>query len=114
MQPLIVRDLLITRDSTGLFAVDIENGRQRWRAAFESVTQGSEQRVWDDVSWGAISTNGDFVFAVDDWRRQNTEFWRRQEARGTKGNCISAYDVQTGKIMWQVGTTSNKPSKVLA
>jgi outer membrane protein assembly factor BamB len=113
MQPLIVRDLLITRDSKGLFAVDIENGRQRWRAALESVTQGSEQRVWDDVSWGAISTNGDLVFAVDDWRRQDTKFWRRQDAKRTQANCLSAYDVQTGKLIWQVGTTSTKTTEAL-
>ena len=113
MQPLIVRDLLITRDSKGLFAIDIENGRQRWRAALESVTRGCEQRVWDDISWGAISTNGDLVFAVDDWRRRDTKFWRRQDASRTKGNCLSAYDVQTGKLVWQVGTTSTKTTQAL-
>jgi outer membrane protein assembly factor BamB len=105
MQPVIVRDLLIARDSNGLGAIGTETGQQRWRAALESATRGLEQRVWEDVSWGAISTTGDLVFAVDDWRRQ--------EARSPQANCLSAYDVQNGKLIWQVGTTSTKTTEAL-
>ena len=116
-RPLFVGDTMVVRAATGLLAIDVESGMEKWRAEAAGNRWGYRRRVWEDVSWGAISTNGKLVFAVEDWEFETGLSYEGTSERLAAGsmnstnrgaNFLSAYDVRSGKLVWQVGTTLGK------
>ncbi|NLE40053.1 MAG: PQQ-binding-like beta-propeller repeat protein [Pirellulaceae bacterium] len=72
-------------------------------------------RLWRDASWGSLTTDGTRIFALEDLafdlsahyqhlvtRMDGRREWNFGVHPGP--NLLSAYDVRTGKIVWQVGT----------
>lgn len=134
IQPLVVGDLLVQRTPTGLIAVDRHTGTPRWSVpaehalmhllkspdeakrtqAADAVRAELQQRLWQDMAWGAISGNGRLVFAVEDLGFDLGDDYQRIITRldGTRqldasvyssANLLSAYEARTGKLVWQVG-----------
>ncbi|MEM9187417.1 MAG: PQQ-binding-like beta-propeller repeat protein [Planctomycetota bacterium] len=132
LQAIAAKDLVITRNAGGVVAIDWQTGRRRWQATsgsaanessaadpFGEVTDrvlGSQQtlKTWFDPIGGALSTDGQRVFAVERadsparMNRLNFSFpglrGRLAAEQGLGGNRLVAYDLATeGKIAWAVG-----------
>ncbi|MEZ6070957.1 MAG: PQQ-binding-like beta-propeller repeat protein [Pirellulales bacterium] len=129
--PLVVGNVVLTRTLTNLTAVDFETGKRLWESASSTdasqideltpgadapmaatLRQGLEQRVWNDITYGTLASDGNLVFAVEDIslgaasRRAlggglNRNLWRFWDANPS--NRLAAYDVHTGKLTWEVG-----------
>ncbi|HTI49817.1 MAG TPA: PQQ-binding-like beta-propeller repeat protein, partial [Planctomycetaceae bacterium] len=124
LQPLVVDDLVIVRSIGDLRAYELATGKLAWAAGEkdqfllellrtgggpQAQTPGTSllsfliaQRVWDDATFGTISSDGELVFAIEDLGlagpnpaptpRFNRDF-----------NRLVAFDVRTGKAMWEAG-----------
>jgi outer membrane protein assembly factor BamB len=75
-------------------------------------------RMWGDAAYGTLGSDGKYVFAVEDLKLENGMRSRRQfvvnpmrpaNAAGLKpSNRLAAYEILTGKLMWQVGGAANQ------
>ena len=129
--PLAVDDVLLMRTVTKLQAVDFKTGKRIWEVPTEdpfdesldsagNVASGRKilesslrLRVWGDAAFGTLSSDGKYVFAVEDLKLEDGMGIRRQfvvnPMRGTntrglkRSNRLAAYEIRTGKLMWQVG-----------
>lgn len=141
LESLVVGELLIQRTPTELKAIDRNTGQMRWRFPAdnalehvlhfanterrdrfaEAIKNGLQRRLWEDVAWGALSSNGRLVFAVEDlgfdlgvdYQRIATRMdGTRQLDSGAyqRANAISAYDIETGKLVWQIGEVFGESS----
>ncbi|MBC8874143.1 MAG: PQQ-binding-like beta-propeller repeat protein [Planctomycetes bacterium] len=141
LESLVIGDLLIQRTPTELKAIDRDTGQLRWRFPAENalehvlhfastgqrdrfseaIKSGLERRLWEDMSWGALSSNGRLVFAVEDLSFDLGVDYQRIATRldGTRQldagayqreNAISAYDIDTGKLVWQIGEVFGESS----
>ncbi len=134
LQPLAVGRLLIERTMAGLQAVDRETGDLQWFAPADNglgfllkhgdagqyaynaaaIERGLRQRLWYDAGWGAVTSNGRLMFALDDSDfdlRPYQPFvtqWDGSVILDNSGqsreNALAAYDVATGKLVWQIGS----------
>lgn len=134
-QPLVVRDVVLARNANTLVAADFFSGKRLWEVpveeTFESfleqsgraaqvsaplVLAGLEQRVWDDATFGALASDGERVFLIDDLgvapglagmelnaNRIAINLRQRQTRPRDDFNRLAAYDVATGKLQWEVG-----------
>ena len=88
LHPLAVKDYVFTRSVTGLAAIDFHTGKRIRIPSLEKDThlenmlsqsgsaaqvrgpspfsQWLEQRVWDDATYGTLSSDGDRVYCVED------------------------------------------------
>ncbi len=137
LSPLVVGKLIVFRGATHLHAVDFTTGKLVWEAGLEdsfrrflraqgdseaalsspTVARGLQRRFFDDQVFGALSSDGRFVFGVEDVpfgfgpehqmltigpdgrRRIDSESARR-------GNLLTAHDLTTGKLCWEIGGAS--------
>jgi len=83
-------------------------------AAAEQFADGLRRRLWKDATFGRLSSDGRRVFGVEGLSFQFCpEFQRlvvmpdgtrRLDPEGLKQhNLLAAYDVATGKLLWEVG-----------
>ncbi len=163
-RPVIADGALIVRRPAGVVAFDIKSGRVRWRveaaaplkdlSGSASPVQLTESRLdelvaarlFGDMTWGAVSTDGQTVFVVEDWAfdtgidmqaaiirlrksgrteeliRVNYSETRTDPAtelalqdeialeKAKRSNTLSAYDLRSGKLLWQIGGFSSVAS----
>jgi outer membrane protein assembly factor BamB len=134
VHPLLIGDTVVLRTATQLSAVDPANGKLLWSAPLEdplryyllekyrdpsriqskSFIKALQRRFWEDMSFGAISSNGSMVFGVEDLQLDTDSIapkltvgadgLRHLDTEGEKPyNLLTAYDVRTGKLKWEIG-----------
>ena len=130
--PLVVDDLVVLRTLSRVQAFDLRTGQLRWKSAIEDdayrrllaqegkVMPGMTnqqlpladliaQRAWDDATYGRLSSDGKYVFVLEDvgflgpFRNYRNAPPNRFTPRGF--NRLVAYEVRTGRIAWEVGDT---------
>jgi len=150
LHPLAVKDYVFMRSVAGLEAVDFRTGKRIWYAPVDkaveelldsagatgsvgaaaaapqganSLAEWLEQRVWDDAVYGALSSDGEAVYCVEDldiqpptapmgmgggfrqrqrWIINNGGFQQTLTTRSF--NRLAAYEIATeGKLKWSVG-----------
>jgi outer membrane protein assembly factor BamB len=138
LQPLVVGDTILVRTATHLSALSASDGQLRWqttimddlyRLADESldswdevdqamIRRGLELRLWNNPTFGTISSDGHSVFGVEGLGfsevplRQHlvvaADGSRRLESGMLKTyNQLTAHDIQTGKTRWEIGGPVN-------
>ena len=61
-------------------------------------------RTWDDTTFGTLSSDGTFVFVVEDLQQMNPALMEQNPTgKGEGYNRLVAYDVKTGRAMWEAG-----------
>lgn len=135
-QPLAVGDVVLMRTISTLLAVDFQTGKRLWNVPVDEnwgevtdlrgaiAQQGNasqivsllDQRLWDDATYGSLSSDGRFVFSVEDLnlnlptanqqprmvvlpngRRLPAPAWPRNFNR------LAAHDIKSGKLKWELG-----------
>jgi outer membrane protein assembly factor BamB len=145
LQPLVVGDRVVLRTATTLRAVSWTDGRLLWEtplddplerflrvsgagplddATTQIVAHGLSDRLWDDPTFGTVTSDGRYIFGVErlpfelggpsqtltvlpDGRRQI-------ESGTTSWNLLTAYDCGTGKLKWELGGPPKTPGNPLA
>ncbi len=138
---LVIGELLMQRTPTELKAIDRDTGQLHWRFPTENglehaldvagaeqrdrfaevIKNGLKRRLWEDMAWGTLSSNGRLVFAIEDLSFDLGVDYQRIATRmdGTRqldagayqrANAISAYDIDTGKLVWQIGEVFGESS----
>ena len=143
--PVIVGETVIFRTLRDIRAVDTTNGRLLWRTArprsplfdhivanmkilFDEEFQNGQsshldaqnylsQYLWRNVTSGAISTDGRYVYAVENTgiAGQSIAGMIRNGAPTALGqkpyNTLVAYDIQAeGRIAWMIGGAESRPN----
>ncbi len=128
--PLKVGDQLLMRTTERLVGVDYRTGKRVWQYPWQSTYEGFDddeasfdmlpgeesgvdllsQRVWNDLPFGQMSSDGERVFVLDDLGKVEPMTFNpiigmqgsRPADRGR--NTLVALDLKTeGKLLWQVG-----------
>jgi outer membrane protein assembly factor BamB len=136
LQPLVVGDLVLMRTPRQLLAVNLITGRRLWESAegaadralfglLESerprqlheqlplLWSGIWRRMSSDATYGAISSDGERVFAVEN---SLLETAKRDDPFGDDSpsnsndhfNRLTAYNLHNGKIVWNLGGPPGK------
>ena len=137
LHPLPVGNVLLARTLQKLLAVDFASGKLLWEAPSSLSKQspkpslqekyligcGVGQRTWDDLTYGALSSDGRRVFSVDDVQvdyggirvpvyqivaSDMNHFGVFASLRGAPGpeyfcNRLIARNVGSGKVEWELG-----------
>lgn len=143
-QPLAVDGRVLVRTASALLAIDAKTGNLAWQAAFDDgvatlmardqgsltadspqLLTGLDERSWGDATYGTMSSDGQHVFGVEDvgfsfgllnqrivvgpdGSRRLDPGWPRDHNR------LTAYDVATGKLVWELGGPQGQWSLPLA
>ena len=133
--PVRVGDQLLMRTTERLVGVDYRTGKRVWIYPWESVFEYFDddeppldgpkgesgynetltQRVWNDIPYGQITTDGQRVFVLDDLRDVELATLPMM-MRGTRpadrgSNTLVALDLTTeGKLLWRLGAGSDEAS----
>ena len=134
--PLKVGDQLIMRTTELLLGVDYETGKRLWAKPWESGLEpqdddeaGSEevidagqrmdslrQRIWNDVPYGHISSDGTRVFMLSDLSNKRIAILNTMRFRGLRPadastNTLYALDLESeGKLLWKLGRGGEEES----
>lgn len=136
LNPLAVDDVVLMRDAWYLWAVDFNSGKRLWttrpldddpwqslggRVNVEAQLRQPQstwgivqvaQRVWDDATYGTLSSDGRLVFSIEDLTSDPNMYnasrgivfgFRRQDNTRGPSNRLVAHNVRTGKIQWELG-----------
>lgn len=134
LQPLVVGERVVMRTALAVQCVDFRTGKRLWEsAAAESAgrmlagrgswtavrapTQfewGLEQRMWDDATFGTLSSDGRRVFGIEDLSlgpglsAMPTAVLANLRRRGALNvaraeNRLVAHDLVSGKLLWEIG-----------
>ncbi len=134
--PLRVGDQLLMRTTERLVGVDYRTGKRVWtwpwfspafneeNLEFDSVP-GEEgpgdllsQRVWNDLPYGQMTSDGERVFIIDDLGEVEVAAFSPIGLGGTRPsdtgtNTLVALDLATeGKLLWRIGAGSEEASKL--
>lgn len=137
--PLRVGDQLLMRTTQRLVGVDHRTGKRVWQypwfAPPESITEEDlndpndlraeedpkdilAQRVWNDVPYGQLSSDGERVYMIDNLglvesERINPFGMRAMKSLQSSKNTLVALDLATeGKLLWRLGADENEPSSL--
>jgi len=131
-QPLAVGDVVLMRTAFAVQAVDFQNGKLVWRypATDDSFDQflkagssaqpgqsvqlfsGLDQRIWEDATYGTLSSDGDQVYFIEDLGLGTNPSplvtflpnGRRLTVSTRNANRLAARELRTqGKLKWEVG-----------
>ncbi len=135
--PLRIGEQLLMRTTERLVGVDYRTGKRvwtyPWQSAYEYFDEEESsldgittetgpgdllsQRVWNDVPYGQITSDGERVFMLDDLREvEMASFSPMINLRGTRPadtgkNTLVALDLATeGKLLWRLGAGSDEAS----
>lgn len=136
LHPLVVKNRVLMRTAKNLLAVDLTTGKRVWEVPgddpFEALLDLSADgpipdpfggmpldlhaalryRLWGDATYGTLSSDGQYVFAIEDlsldlWSWANRLVFGRTGRGGPwepkPYNRLAAYDIQTGKLVWHLG-----------
>jgi outer membrane protein assembly factor BamB len=141
LHPIVVDDVLVMRTTNSLLGVDFNTGKRIWEVADEDpadlatgvpsadlqtrqsmVISGIGQRLWGDMTYGTMSSDGRSVFTIGDLDfafgpagnilfRVGRIVGRKNVAAITNpngeqvdvSNRLEAHDVRTGKLKWSLG-----------
>lgn len=145
--PVAVNDVVLMRTDRELVAVDFRTGKRMWAApgggviaAYASELPGDAtaeallrqspqaavgltERVWEDLTYGTLSTDGRAVYCIEDLEpvrhpqqhRAVIINGRRVEQEQRRAfNRLAAYDLRTGKLKWYVGGANDQYAAPLA
>jgi outer membrane protein assembly factor BamB/tetratricopeptide (TPR) repeat protein len=150
--PLAVGDVLLMRTMQNLLAVDLATGKRLWEVPVDEpgepsgdaaelplrrtlLLSGAGQRIWNDLTYGTLSSDGRYVFSVEDAEssagasgslRGNVVLGGgvgrvRRLANGrlvvfnlvggrgeqqSLSNHLTAHEIRTGKLKWRIGGPS--------
>ncbi len=143
-QPLAVGGRVLVRTTSALLAIDAKTGELAWQAVFDDgeaaimardqsslaanspqLLTGLDERSWGDATYGTMSSDGQHVFGVEDvgfsfgllnqrivvgpdGSRRLDPGWPRDHNR------LTAYDIATGKLVWELGGPQGQWSLPLA
>ncbi len=136
---LIVGDIAVLRSPFDIKAVNVKTGEQIWQSAsvdpsfnhlskqlgsvltrpgirqLSSLTSLLKQRVWHDLTAGTLSSNGAYVFTVEELGVQgNTSQSRFQQTSPSAWaardyNKLMAFELRSqGKMVWEIGGSQNE------
>ncbi len=146
MHPLAVSDVVLMRTAFALQAVDFETGKLVWRysAGEEALEQflraagarepsrstrpllaGLDERMWEDATYGTLSSDGRRVYYVEDLGLAGLTSTRvmtvlpngqRRYSDNTQGaNRLAARDLRTeGKLKWEIGGLTGEDTPEVA
>jgi outer membrane protein assembly factor BamB len=132
LHPLVVDDVVLMRTAQTLLAVDFNSGKRIWEVPVDDpfepllnpppdtpfqrgpqLEQGLRFRMWGDATYGTLSSNGKYVYAIEDLdldvgpASMRGMFFRAGKDNDDKGpkpyNRLAAYDIHTGKLKWHIG-----------
>jgi len=128
-QPLLVNGRLYVRTIGSILALDPTDGAKQWETFFDATTeqilQKSEnavpgpvnsralqtlvsQRIWGDSTYGTMSSDGQFLYAIEDLGLADTVSRPQQQSlRPSRANSLVAYDIsgdrRIGQRAWTLG-----------
>ncbi len=136
LHPLVLDDVVLMRCLQTLVAIDFRTGKRLWEVPVDDVLEKAPdayrslfprpgqlvgllcQRVWKDSVYGALSSDGQRVFAIEDLGISLRGYGRRFIVQGGRHvenpvwpksyNRLAAYDIHTGKLLWHVGSSSDQ------
>jgi len=145
LYPLVVGDTILARTATHLVALDFAGGKTLWEAPLDdplrfllegknqdagalqtdAFKQAVRRRFWEDLTFGACSSDGHLVFGVEDvpfgvgaeYQRMavGPDGRRRLDGEASKRhNLLAAYDIRTGKLKWEIGGSPGPGMRPLA
>ncbi len=145
MHPLAIGNVILMRNSRSLLAVDFETGKLIWEAepfaddSFDQLlsmggpaqpqfgqmpqkTQWLDQRIWDDPTYGTLTSDGDCIFFVEDLGLGSgggpaviLPRGQRQIPFPKTYNRLAARELKTeGKLKWEVGGPNGEDEPKLA
>ncbi len=138
--PLVVKDTVFMRSLASLVAIDFKTGKRLWKGPTDDAIRQVldfpksdavlgdssmlslwlEQRVWEDATYGTMSSDGESVFCVEDvgfgltTENQRTVFLPNGRVVAPSGgvrsyNRLAAYEIATeGKLKWELPGSSNE------
>ena len=136
--PIAVGNYVIVRTPTNLVAIDWQTGRRVWETRPDVVDDdnaiqlqyradgaqsvvaldATDQRLWLDAVYGAITSDGDRVYAVRNLDSINMRSQNRYRIQGLfragrefedPGNTLTAFDLRSeGKRVWEINGENNK------
>ncbi|GAB4150113.1 MAG: hypothetical protein Tsb009_24780 [Planctomycetaceae bacterium] len=129
MNPVATSETLVVRTMGCLRAVNLKTGKRIWESVPDNtledllttsgqapipanqnlIRQLIDQRLYSDLTWGTLSSDGERVYAVEELGSANTLYdpVRRTRIVPHPYNRLVAYDLQTGRISWTVGGSPN-------
>lgn len=131
LRPVVDDQLIVMRTPQALVAVDFKTGKRIWQVnqsssgslqqTHDSRTTTSapfEQQVWDDTTFGFMSSNGNALFVVEGFEETSRQGRRENQSPETDRpyHFLSAYTLrdQPGRCDWSIdglkfdGTTIEK------
>ena len=70
------------------------------------IKEEAERYSWHDLTSGTITSNGAFVFAVEETDRSTLNPRRSLREQPSRPNYIRAYELASGSVAWQIGGES--------
>ncbi|WP_164101613.1 PQQ-binding-like beta-propeller repeat protein [Candidatus Laterigemmans baculatus] len=139
-QPIVVDGQLLMRTTERMVAVDFATGKRIWEYPWFSAADSLEadeievdqmgndsaardllvQRVWNDLPYGRISSDGSRVFLLSDLGELEMSSigplgvpgFRMAEPHGGGSNTLVALDLATeGKLLWMRGKEGQEPEE---
>ncbi|MEN6459241.1 MAG: PQQ-binding-like beta-propeller repeat protein [Thermoguttaceae bacterium] len=132
--PLAVDHVVLMRTLQTLLAIDFATGKLLWEVPTDDAADGSQDasndegarslavaanaslRMWRDLTFGTLSSDGRSVYSVEDLEANYTQgiqiigrrvirfgAFGQQADQATPCNRLAAHDIRTGKTVWELG-----------
>ncbi len=126
-QPIVVGDAVVIRTLSQLQAFRLSDGQPLWHSAMVDpqlaemlgdVRRGRrptrlspeldgwlQQRIWEDVTHGSLSSDGELVFSLQDreGNLRSPQIAWRQMLVSREFNKLVAIEAATGRLRWELG-----------
>ncbi|MGB7347858.1 MAG: PQQ-binding-like beta-propeller repeat protein [Pirellulaceae bacterium] len=137
LMPLRVGDSLLMRTTNRLFGVDYKTGKRIWNYPWYSIDESYDdeqvpptmmgqsdgnallsQRVWNDLPYGQMTSDGQRVFFLDDLSEVEIVSFSTMGMRGTRPansgtNTLVALDLPTeGSLLWRLGEGADEATSL--
>lgn len=126
-QPIVVGDAVVIRTLSQLRAFRLSDGKPLWHSAMVDpqlaemlgdVRRGRrptrlspeldgwlQQRIWEDVTHGSLSSDGELIFSLQDreGNLRSPQIAWRQMFVSSEFNKLVAIEAATGRLRWELG-----------